>query len=247
MNARERKKLVEKILRLLREEYGEPKKPEKRSLPLVQLIRSILAEDASDEAAEKALSRLEEEFVDWNEVRVSTVYEIAEALGSFPNAREKAERIHAVLQAVFEKTGQLDLTYLGERKPDEIKHELLQLEGVTPQAAAALLLLSFDIPAIPIDYSMGILVKRMGLVDEDEAGDSIQELIERSVKKRDMVTFYYLLKEHAGKVCTPGRKNCSRCVLAELCAEHDNGASGSLRKKASRRKKTAKKRSKRER
>src|SRR5271170_3733608 len=82
--------------------------PEPRPV-LEQLIYAILREGSTRDLADQAFRLLRERFFDWNEIRVSSVREIEEALCCLPNAELRAQRLISLLQEVFETTFSFDL------------------------------------------------------------------------------------------------------------------------------------------
>src|SRR6266481_4768812 len=74
-----------------------------------QLLYGICRENASRELADSAFTNLRSQFYDWNEIRVSSVHEVAEALQGLAEPEQRAERIIALLQEVFEATFSFDL------------------------------------------------------------------------------------------------------------------------------------------
>src|ERR1043166_3469387 len=76
---------------------------------LDQFIYGLCREWVSREQADQAFRNLKECFFDWNEVRVSSVRELEEALADLPNASERAQRVISFLQEVFETTFSFDL------------------------------------------------------------------------------------------------------------------------------------------
>ncbi|MEM8735536.1 MAG: hypothetical protein AAGG44_14980, partial [Planctomycetota bacterium] len=76
---------------------------------LEQLIYACCLEDADYEAAEDAFLRLQESFIDWNEVRVTTITELSESLTSLPDPSAAAVRIKKNLQSMFESRYSFDL------------------------------------------------------------------------------------------------------------------------------------------
>src|SRR5262245_55303715 len=60
---------------------------------LEQFLYAICRESTTPAKAEQAFKNLQEHFFDWNEVRVSSVRELADALGEVPEAETRAQRI----------------------------------------------------------------------------------------------------------------------------------------------------------
>src|SRR5262245_45631 len=69
---------------------------------LEQFLYAICREETTREAADHAYRALAEKFFDWNEIRVSSPREIADALEEFvPDAEARAQRLIDFLQEVF--------------------------------------------------------------------------------------------------------------------------------------------------
>ena len=64
------------------------------------------------ELAEKVFEQLSKHFFDWNEVRVSTVTELAEAMRALPDPQVAGSNIKRVLQGVFESSYSFELESL---------------------------------------------------------------------------------------------------------------------------------------
>src|SRR5947209_2030820 len=82
---------------------------------LEQFIYGLCREGASPERAARAFKGLQERFFDWNEIRVSSVREVEEALSDLPGAEGRAERLIHFLQEVFEKRFAFDLEDLHKK------------------------------------------------------------------------------------------------------------------------------------
>lgn len=95
------------------------------------------------ESALAALARLRHHFVDWNEIRVSRVQEVARALGDLAAAEEIATRIVDDYNAFFEKKGCLGFDFLESGKVAEGRKLLHQVLPRIKKGAANLLLYQF--------------------------------------------------------------------------------------------------------
>ena len=68
------------------------------------LVYAIVSSKLSESAAQSALKKLSDYFVDWNELRVSRVEEIVEVLGEdTPVIRETASLLTTALRNIFIK------------------------------------------------------------------------------------------------------------------------------------------------
>ena len=98
-NARKYERKIKKLLSAGKAGAAAP--PDNRS-PMENLLLGILQADAQRKQAEVALEALGNEYVDFNELRVSQPKEIVECIGKpYPNARRKAEMITRVLNGIF--------------------------------------------------------------------------------------------------------------------------------------------------
>src|SRR5437773_12308378 len=109
-----KQRLLTTLFTVLKRHYGEPGQPPDRPV-LEQMVYAVLREGATRKEADKAFDRLLKVFYDWNEVRVSSVHEVEEVLGSLPQPGPKAQRVVGLLQEVFESTFSYDLESLHKK------------------------------------------------------------------------------------------------------------------------------------
>ena len=82
MAAKNRAALINKVLKVVKKHYKPAPPPKDRSL-LQHLLFACCLENSSHDAAEKVFHALSTDYFDWNEVRVSTVRELGEAMKPF--------------------------------------------------------------------------------------------------------------------------------------------------------------------
>ena len=93
--------LLTKTHKVLKKHYEPVSPPADRTL-LEHILYACCLEGASYQAADDAFARLQESYFDWNEVRVTTVAELAEVMSPLPDATNAAQRLKGSLQTVFE-------------------------------------------------------------------------------------------------------------------------------------------------
>ena len=76
---------------------------------LVQLIYSALLENRPAAPALEAFETIENSFIDWNELRVSTAGELCDLLTMLKDPRNSCERLRQTLQIIFQSTYKFDL------------------------------------------------------------------------------------------------------------------------------------------
>src|SRR3954464_4726385 len=82
---------------------------------LEQFLYAVGREGVPRDQADRAYRNLREQFFDWNEVRVSSVRELADAMQGLPNAEGRALQLIEFLQDVFETTFSFDLEHLHKK------------------------------------------------------------------------------------------------------------------------------------
>src|SRR5262249_54016173 len=151
---------------------------------LEQLVYGICREDATRDQADTAYKNLREQFIDWNEVRVSSGDEVADALAELPGAEQRAERIIALLQEVFEATFSFDLEAMHKKGVKQAVKSLARYQGVNEYTSAWVVQHSLGGHAVPLDTFGLRVVQRLGLIDrEQEDAETIRTSLEHLVPK----------------------------------------------------------------
>src|SRR4051812_23701849 len=89
---------------------GGPADPDPKPRPVLeQYIYGLCRQNATPDQADRAFRNLREHFFDWNEVRVSSIREIEDALAGLSETESRAQRIVSFLQEVFEKEFSFDI------------------------------------------------------------------------------------------------------------------------------------------
>ncbi|MDY3556464.1 hypothetical protein R5W24_005630 [Gemmata sp. JC717] len=215
----------------------EPREP--RQL-LEELIFAICREGSTTEDAEEAYARIRKVFVDWNEIRVSTVQEVADALRPLPNPGPRAGWIIGVLHAVFEMNYSYDLGDMEKKglknaakqisryfnakdlETKGLKQAAKQIERfkrVNDFAVAWVVQRSLGGHAIPLDGPTFRVLRRLNVVEEAEAEDmeSLRGGIEHVIPKARGEEFTELMSLHAKETCIEKTPLCGQCVLKGDC------------------------------
>src|SRR5262249_44141948 len=94
--------LINKTYKVLKKHY---KPVPARNCPVLEsLLFACCLENAHYDKAEEAYTTLSTSFFDWNEVRVSSVDELAEVIKMLPEPASSANNLKKVLYSVFEST-----------------------------------------------------------------------------------------------------------------------------------------------
>lgn len=130
MAASNRSAKLTKIVNALKKRY-KPTPPAPRPL-FETILYACLLENSTHEAAENAISGLENGYFDWNEVRVSSRTELAEALKSLNDPVDTADRLKRTLQSLFETFYTFDLESMKKQNLGQSVKQIEKQDGVTP-------------------------------------------------------------------------------------------------------------------
>src|SRR4051812_25470067 len=101
MSSTNRAALLTKIQKALKKRY-KPFVPRGEQPVLETMLFACCLENAPHETAERVFNVVRTSFFDWNEVRVSTVKELAETMSALPDPSAAAANLKGVLQSTFE-------------------------------------------------------------------------------------------------------------------------------------------------
>jgi endonuclease-3 len=175
--------------------HFKPVLPNQRMPLLEQLVYASCLENATAAAADQAFTALEEQFFDWNEVRVSTVTELAEAMPMLPNPRSAGQRVKQTLQAVFEATYSFDIEALKKENIGVAVKRLQNYQGVTPFCVAYLTQNGLGGHSIPLGAGALEIFFMIGAIDDKEKASSTVPGLERAIPKNKGPEFGSLINQ----------------------------------------------------
>ena len=205
----------ERIVKLLDKEY-ETRDWTTDLEPVDILVGTILSQNTTDKNSISAYHALKRKYRTWSRVMNAPVKEVAETIrhGGLPNI--KAKRIQATLREIKQRTGKLNLDFLGEMSTAQAKEFLTSLHGVGPKTASVLLGFAFGKATIPVDTHVHRVANRLGIVSEKTPAKT-QEVLENTVPDKLKGKLHLLLIEHGREVCKSQNPRCGECVLNRIC------------------------------
>ena len=189
---------------------------------LEQFVYAMLRENATRDAADQAFQNLRGRFYDWNEVRVSSTLEIVEAMdGALPEAETRAQRIVDFLQEIFETTYSFDLEPLLEvlqkKGLKQASKQLLRYQAANDYAVASVMQHSLGGHAIPLDGAALRVLKRMGLVEDQNDLEALRASVEHQIPKAKGTHFVDMISVLAEATCHEDEPACGECPLRSTC------------------------------
>ena len=186
----------EQLHKSLKKHFKNVPEPGERSV-LEHLIYACCLEEARHEQADEALAKLQQVYVDWNEIRVTTVIELSEAMSSLPNATQAGHRIKRCLQSLFEARYQYDVDDLKKANLSKASDEISSWKGVTPFILNYVSQNALGGHSIPVD-SLGMeMLVHFEILTQAEAEKKSVPGLERAIPKNKGFEFGSLLHQFA--------------------------------------------------
>ncbi|MEO1615893.1 MAG: hypothetical protein AAFV88_08605 [Planctomycetota bacterium] len=194
MAASNRAKLITKLQTELKKKYSLP--PSQPSRPLLEhVLYACLLQDSPYDLADEGLAKCEQEFFDWNEVRVTTVTELTQVLSGMPDPAKTARRLKDTLQSLFEEFYSFDLDHLKKENLGKAVAKLEAMPAVTPFVLSYTVQHGLGGHSIPVDYAAMVIMLSTGIVSQNEAAGGKVPGLERAIPKNKGVEFGSLLHQ----------------------------------------------------
>ena len=194
-----RKQLVPKLHKVLKGHYKPVVANTGRPM-LEQVLFACCLENAQHDTAEKAFARLLESYFDLNEIRVTTVAELAETLQGLPDPSRAALALRRVLQGVFESTYSFSLDHA---KKHSIAHGIKTLEhihGIPPFVVQHVVATALGGHAVPLDLGALSGLYLTGIISREEYDAGKVAGLERLIAKKTLLEFNSLLHQFGADV-----------------------------------------------
>ncbi len=162
------------------------------------LIYGIISEKLTEKETEAALKKFSEYFVDWNDLRVSRLEEIAEQLGcDTPENREIALILTKVLNKIFIENNQVSLEGIHKLGKRPARQKLEKMEELSRYTIDYCMLASMDSHAIPLTDIMIEYLQKNDLVDAHADGATIEGFLSKQISAKNGYEFYKLLRHES--------------------------------------------------
>jgi endonuclease III len=194
MTAKNRPELIGKLHTELKKHF-KPAPPSPGRPLMEHVLYASLLEDTPADLADEGFAKCEQEFFDWNEVRVTTVTELAEVLSRLPSATAAALRLKKNLQSIFETFYNFDIDYLKKENLGKAVAKFEAMPGISPFVLSYLVQHGLGGHAIPVDSSSMKIMWLTGIVSESEVASGKVPGLERTIPKNRALEFSSLLHQ----------------------------------------------------
>jgi endonuclease-3 len=215
MSTSNRAALIQKIYKVLKKHYKPARPPADRSV-MEHLLYACCLENASFEAADEAFAKAQQSFFDWNEVRVTTVTELAETMSSLPDPVAAATRMKRCLQAIFEAHYAFDIEFLTKHNLGTAVEQLEKISGVTPFGAAYVSQHGLGGHSIAVSQGTLDALEVLGLISDADAKKHRIPGLERAITKSKGVEFASLLHQLGADFYASPWGHRVRAILVEI-------------------------------
>ncbi len=182
MPSNNRAALINKVIKVVKKHYKPVEAPRERSV-LEHLVFASCVENSLHEDAERVVAALATDYFDWNEVRVSSIRELAEVMKPLNDSEDAAMRLKRVLQSVFETQYSFDLESFKKQNLGATIKQMEKFHGTTPFTIAYVTQHGLGGHSIPINQGLLEAMRVVGVVSDAEAAKGGVPGLERAVPK----------------------------------------------------------------
>lgn len=183
-----------KLAKSLKKFY-KPVVPNAQRPVLEHMLFASCLENAPFEKADEAYAALVHTFFDWNEIRVTTVKELAETMTGLPDPGAAAQRVKRVLQSVFETTYAFDLEDLHKKNLGVAVERLEKIAGSSKFSVGYVVQTALGGHWIPVDSGTLAALEVLGLVSAADVQQGVVPGLERAIPKNKAVEFGTMLHQ----------------------------------------------------
>ena len=187
------------------------------SLPLDELVNTILSQNTNDRNRDLAFNRLRERFATWEAVRDADPAAVQEAIRPAGLANQKGPRIQQVLRQITAERGSLDLGFLRQMPPEAAMAWLTRFNGVGLKTASIVCQFALGHPAFPVDTHIYRVSGRLGLRPEKMSVDQAHAHLAGLFTPEQYGPGHLNIIRHGREVCVARRPRCEDCHLSDLC------------------------------
>lgn len=216
-----------RVHEILLEFFGEPVWRNPLSA-LDELISTILSQNTNDVNRDRAFEALRKKMPTWEAVRDAPLAQVVEAIRPAGLANQKGPRIQKALQQITEERGQLDLDFLREWSPQEVRAWLTRFHGVGPKTASIVMQFSLGMPAFAVDTHVQRITGRLGLRPANMSADDTHAHMESLLLPDTYGVAHMNLIRLGREVCRARRPDCPNCPLRRMCVFYKNGGTNAI-------------------
>ncbi len=204
-----------KLHRVLKKHFQPIPAPANRTV-LDNLLYACCLENSRFDAADEAFARLQQDFFDWNEVRVTTTQELAEVMNCLYDPSDAATRLKRTLHATFEAHYSFEIETLKKENLGKAIQHIGKFNGITPFVVGYVTQNSLGGHSIAVDRAMLALMQTLDLVTDKDIAQTQVPGLERAIAKNKGVEFFSLVHQLAAALLASPFNNDLRNYVLEV-------------------------------
>ncbi len=191
--ASDKQGICKKLIATLKKRYKTPPAPRDRNV-LDSMLYAVCLENCSPTEADQSMERLLTGFHDLNEIRVSSVTELASAFAGVEQPEWRAVQARGILQYVFEKNFAFEIESLRKKTLELAVKQLAKIRDLSPFVRGYTLQEALGSHVMPVDQRMCRAAAWLGLVDPGTNEDDASAALKPVIRKPDAHLFCDLLR-----------------------------------------------------
>jgi len=234
-NSKDYSKKIQKLYRTLTRKYPKVQKVSHENV-MDAIVYAIVSAELSEKAAESAIRKFGEYFVDWNDLRVSRAEEIVEVLGKdTPVTMGIALAITRILNGIFNEYHKANLNVLKTIGKRPARQALEKIDGTSRFIIDYCMLTSLGGHAIPLTDKMVNYLKSNDLVNPEADEQQISGFLAKQISAKKGYDFYALLRRESES--TSGKKKTKVKTTTKKKSKTETKSKTKTRKKTKTKKK----------
>ncbi len=178
--------------------------------PIEALVVGLVSWLYPEGEARKIYKRIQNHFVDFNDLRVARCEEIIEVMVDHsPRAQEAAQNLTRLLNQVCDRYDMLSLTSLRSLGKRQARKAIEDLQGISRFVTDYCFLTALGGHAIPLTDRMKDYLLQEGLIHPEATEEEVHGFLERQVAAADVWLFYSLLRAAAEGTLKAARDGCT--------------------------------------
>ncbi len=216
-NAKQYEKKIKKLLTGMDKGKIKPKDVDD---PIGILVGAVLSSDATRAQAKKALAALDNEFVDYNELRGSPPRDMIAILAKdYPHPEDRGTQLSQSLNNIFALACKLSIEYMEKFTKRDLRKHLREI-GLDQYASAVMIHQIFSGHAIPVDQALVDCLIMNDCVDADTDMDDVQKFLERLIAAKNDAAAHKFFRQYVEKYAVPlGKWRQKKLAAAQAAAE----------------------------
>lgn len=186
------------------------------------IVGAILTQNTSWKNVEKAIKNLKKEkMLNCRKIANINLRKLESLIQPSGFYKQKAERLKKFCE-YLDRYYASDLNKFFDRNTDEIRKELLSLNGIGNETADSVLLYAGEKPIFVIDAYTKRMCERTGLT-KAEKYEELQSFFEKNLPQNiELYKEFHALIVELGKNFCRKKPGCDGCPLKNMCKNHGN-------------------------